>query len=969
MNITEQPAPGLDAEPTSERSSTDAGSSDLSEQKISGFDGGTHSILKQPSLFLSIIVICVAMAACFGKTPGYFWLMTLSLIALTTLFHVIAEKLLIRVNSDFELFSIREGMLTVLFGSVLPGLGLLAYGLFALFNSSHINLFDELGKLVLLLIVPAFNFCVWSAIRRRYLLRPRLTGVMNGFAVGLSASWTVIWLKSAFIAHSADTRFGWMLLLCVSPVLLFSAVCMSVDLHRKTEPKISRIASTFSFLGCLLSVLFVFAPLTRVFYIQSLLSEIFNSTAADRPKLIANLREQATPEDLRPSKYPLSGFALSALLLGNKGLDGGSDNDCDVYFKVTGKPFTEPVKQTKTLQSDADRDSLDPDMQAISSVAGEKILGLSLAKSQMVGNVSASTMTGSVDWSMTFHNSTNCEQEARAIISLPRDAVASPVTLWINGEAREASVASPTKTRAASLAVERRSRDPLLVTMFAPGKILVQCFPVPVNSDTRIRIGFKIALESRDRKTCLLNVPRLVATNFAKPRRHQIQFESSAPFLPGIAGGIISQTADTHTLSGSIRETNDGKSAELPAIAVLRSTPFTAAATFDATSKHYVVESLKETVETAPKKLVVVIDSSASLQSHLTQLRSDLTKVSAIYKPLVYFAGETISGRGDVGVPHPVLWTQAHSILTENTFVGGQDNRLALTEALELASETPQGAVLWIHGPQPLSQDISGASPLDLVHKVCLYDMQVEPGPNQVLHAISVQDPLLMVKRQSIGVDHTITDVAALVKSWTHPEKLLVIQRTPSMNKPDVEIVGDAAASAQVASLWANDEVTRLLASGFERKAVILASDYRLVSAETGAVVLDRIEEFNRKATPSISHRDAARGAVPVLFYNSQSTSALSNGGLFSHVVDPRYGQSSENDAVSYDTMRDILNWVTGLSLLTALVFGFASVRLQKVLSFRVLLGASLKICLIPFAVHMLGSYLINNFGGLGGGL
>ncbi|RTL45140.1 MAG: hypothetical protein EKK48_03535 [Candidatus Melainabacteria bacterium] len=979
MNTTEKPPGELDSAPAPSITPSSlegaAPEQNASEQKISGFDGGTRSLLKQPSLFLCVVLICVAMAACFGKTPNYFWVMTLSLIGLTAAFHLIAEKLLGRANSEFELPSPREGVLTVLFGSVLPGLGLIAYALYSLINSTNFNFFDELGKLTLLLVVPVFNFSVWSSLRRRYLIRPRLTGVMNGFALGLSASWTVIWLKSSFISHAADTKFGWMLLLSLSPVLLFAAVRLSFDLHRKTEPKISRIATTFSFLGCLLSILFVFAPLTRTFYIQSLLSDIFKAPQTEQPALIANLRAQATPEDLRPSKNPVSGFALSSMLFGNRGLDGGSDRERDLFFKVAGKSFNEDATvKNRPGNHDANQpeESADLDTTAVYAAVGSRNIGLSLAKSQMVGNIDSATMTGSLDWSMTFHNSSNEEHEARAVIALPADAVVSRVTLWINGEAREAAFASPARTRAAYESVVKRSRDPLLVTMLAPGKILVQCYPVPINGAMKIRLGFKIALQPGTSNTSTLVFPRLIASNFAQQRRHQIRFLSSSPFADSIAGGVSGREGSAYVLSGTLRERRkeNGTKSHL---SVLRTAPLTAVATFDATARppQYIVQHLKETVKTPPKRLIVVVDSSESMRDHLAEIHSDLAKVSTFLKPLVYFVPEATGANAERAAIRAMSVSQAKAVITSDAFKGGQDNKPVLTEALELAAEAPQGAVLWIHGPQPLTQDLTNAVPLDLVHPVRLYDWQIESGANEILQALSLEDPLRLINREVLGAASSIPDIDALVRSWVQPEKKLFLERVAFTRKPDVSLVENPIASMQVSRLWADGEVRRLLADGFERQALILAAQYRIVSPVTGAVVLDDAEEYRKNKLDPGAYKDAPGGA-PSLLFNPDTTASRSESysGLVGAPVDPRYGQSNEVGQMAdfgYDTMRDISRWVTAFSFLVALIFVIPAVRTRK--SVGELLGAVCTVCGIPLVVHLLGIYLINNFGGLGGGL
>ncbi len=982
MNSIEQPPPAPLSEPLAEPP--------LSETKISGFDCSSPSILKEPSFFLSVVLIFIAMAACFSKAPSlFFWLTTICLIVFAIALHMLAERFLFKSNKELSILSSPlEGLFVVTFGSVLPGLGLLAYGVYAIFNSTHSNVLEETGKLLLLLIVPLFNFSVWSAVRRRYLIRPRLTGVMNGFALGLSASWTAIWLKSAFIAHGADTKFGWMLLLCVSPLLLFSAACLSLDLQRRTEPKISRIATTFSVLGCLLSVMFAFAPMCRTLYVQSLLTKARNATMADKPGLIANLRAQALPEDLRPSKYPVSGFSLSSLLLGDRGLDDGGDSDRDLYFKITGKSFADSnheeagnsnnggnssSDESSSSDGSSSVDAPDAEQSLASSVVGSKVLGLALSKSQMVGNVDAATLTGAIDWSMTMHNSSSSEQEARGVVSLPPNSVVSRVTLWIDGKPREAAFASPTKTEAAYNAVLQRSHDPFLVTLLAPNKVLLQCYPVAATGgEMKVRIGLKLGLKTSDGKLCSMEFPRLLASNFAVPKRNQIRLTSNAPFGQGIAGGVISRTGNNYVLTGIVKDRNS-RSKSKNSVSIVRERNFSSIATLDATAQpsQYIVERLTEITRKVPKRLVVVMDTSSSMRKHLSEIQRDLAEVSTFFKPLVYVIGEKTDDKGETIVVPAVSFAQAQKMISADAFDGGKDNRPALTEALELVSEEPDGAVLWIHGAQPLTQYSSDSSTLDLLHPVRLYDMQIEPGSNQVLQSLSVADPSGFINRESVNKKSSITDAKALVTSWKNPEKQLVMQREISKVKPNLEIVDDPVAAIQVARLWANEQVKRLIAGGFEHQALTMAEKYRLVSPITGAVVLDDIREYLRyQLNPGFFKGAVAAAPLPLMFNPRQPADSYS--ALVGAPVDPRYGQSNEVGQMAdfgYDTMRDISRWITAISLFVALLFGVSAFRSRKAHSLGEIVQTSCKVCAIPLVVHLLGTYLINNFGGLGGGL
>ena len=82
--------------------------------------------------------------------------------------------------------------------------------------------------------------------------------------------------------------------------------------------------------------------------------------------------------------------------------------------------------------------------------------------------------------------------------------------------------------------------------------------------------------------------------------------------------------------------------------------------------------------------------------------------------------------------------------------------------------------------------------------------------------------------------------------------------------------------------------------------------------------------------------------------------------GLVGAPVDPRYGQSNEVGQLAdygYDTARDISRVVTALSTVPS---SLAGMKIAKGLG--VGFGG-------PTAVHLIGTFAINNFGGLGGGL
>jgi len=99
-----------------------------------------------------------------------------------------------------------------------------------------------------------------------------------------------------------------------------------------------------------------------------------------------------------------------------------------------------------------------------------------------------------------------------------------------------------------------------------------------------------------------------------------------------------------------------------------------------------------------------------------------------------------------------------------------------------------------------------------------------------------------------------------------------------------------------------------------------------------------------------------------------------SAGGLTGAPVDPRYGQSNEIEQLAdfgYDTARDCSRFVT---LLSYFVSSYFAVRLiffagiKKITPGLYLRGLLLQYS-IPIFVHSAGTFFINNYGGIGGGL
>ena len=228
--------------------------------------------------------------------------------------------------------------------------------------------------------------------------------------------------------------------------------------------------------------------------------------------------------------WPWVGYGWNGL--GNGLNEGDAHSARRAYFLMTGTPFESvprPLSARRQNQLNG------PDDVAVEEtggyVVGRPVPGLELAASHFVFSTDAQTETGEGTWEMTFANHTDTAQEARADILLPPGATCHAVSLWINGTERPAAFGSPQKVRNAyqEVAVVKR-RDPLLVTMPAPGHLLAQCFPVPARGTMKIKLGITTPLTWRtgtpgSKPQLELATPVLGPVNFDVPDRLTHLFE------------------------------------------------------------------------------------------------------------------------------------------------------------------------------------------------------------------------------------------------------------------------------------------------------------------------------------------------------------------------------------------------------------------------------------------------------------
>jgi hypothetical protein len=208
-----------------------------------------------------------------------------------------------------------------------------------------------------------------------------------------------------------------------------------------------------------------------------------------------------------------------------------------IYYRVTGETFDASIPPERVGVRLVTRDTIDFDRnQGGTEVGGGKLAGLSLASSKLDGSVDADGGVGYMEWTLIFQNDSDVQREARAEVQLPPGGVVSRLTLWVNGEEREAAFAGRSEVRDAyqKVAIQQR-RDPVLVTTAGHDRILVQCFPVPPGKGTmKIRLGITLPLVLEDLSHAKLVLPHFVGKNFrvSVDLKHAVSIQAKTPMWP-----------------------------------------------------------------------------------------------------------------------------------------------------------------------------------------------------------------------------------------------------------------------------------------------------------------------------------------------------------------------------------------------------------------------------------------------------
>ncbi len=768
-----------------------------------------------------------------------------------------------------KILSAVEIFYVISFGIVLPLVALAIEVLFAWCEQSFFDPIPTLLHGLLVAVVPLANLLALLASWGRFQSSRRRILFLNGIAIVVSAFYSVL-----FIPIMPMAVIGIIFLigfLPLAPILsLIAAIrCRSaIPSPAITDPIPSLTVQDGRFYpaGILVGLIVLIAAEIPLTLTEVGLRMATSEDHAHQLRGVRLLRNFANHDRLLAYCYDQrrrSRDLLSMLYSWNEPWVG-PDKVREVYYRVTGQAFNEQEFASYRrlgLMENSRRFNFDFDQGGAS--VGKKLQYVQLSSSQIDGSIDSDAALAYLQWTFEFSNQSLLQAEARAQIALPPGAVVSRVTLWIDGEEREAAFAAKGQARQAYQSVVRRQRDPILVTTAGPDTVLVQLFPVPVGGKIKARIGMTAPLVIRDASEGILRLPFFKQQNFsiADDFQHSLWLESKATMRSDRPHLIFeSGNSGASTLRGKLDDA--GLKSPSNAVLVSRDSQVTEVHTLNNRIK---AESVvrQRLVKRSVKidHLVMVIDGSQSMQDYSDQIADAILKLPESFGLTVIVAGDEISElSAGIDAANFSLPRQLAQRLRDFDFVGGVDNTPALEYAWSVASRYQNSALLWIHGPQPVMLTTVDNLRQNWQRRPKgpeIYDFPVASKVNRIAEALDEKVQFKPVAR----IANLQQDLSYQFALWSGQHQ--------QWNTIRDEIAGsDFKFSGQLISdhllrLWAYDRIQALIAAGTieqRKRAIQIAARYQLVTPVSGAVVLENQQQYDANGLQPVEE-----GTVPTI--------------------------------------------------------------------------------------------------------
>lgn len=799
-------------------------------------------------------------------------------------------------------------MFLVFFGVILPAIALgieLTSGMSA---DIFIDPIPTYWHIALVGLVPIANGLALWMMNRGHADRPTTLILLNGLAMGVSAIYGLIYLPISFAGIMFIPFFG-IGLLPISPIASFVSsivVCYrllrhsqttrpEVELHEQQDEDADMHANQSIALYGRSTSIFRPGPLIAL----SIVAGVGLLLAGEVPALLTehglnlatstvNEKQEYGIQFLRrfSNEQTLAARCLNrrpSSLLQKSAWSGNEEQMREIFFRATGKPLNSIT--VKDDNPTAFRGSWDNGLGG-KDVANQ-VEGLSLTSSRLDTAVDADTSVAYTEWTMQFTNDHVAPNEARAQILLPPGGVVSRLTLWVNGEPREAAFSGTSHVRSAYQKVAvRQQRDPVLVTWKGKDRVLMQCFPVPANGGTmKVRMGITAPVQWKTNQGKFVP-PQIIEQNFAiaESLGHAIWLNGDVP-LTSASRRLVGKSANSqYSLSGLL------PSKEMDETSIfIDQEPSSEEFWVKTEGDDMIYGTLRPERTGLPTQLIVVVDGSKGMRDHLDEIAAGLRMLHSDSKVKLLLAGDDVhdltsflDGERGNGQTSEADAGQLSKAMRQHLSRGGTDNTAAIVQAWDQAGD--QAEIVWIHGSQPINQSHNLALSQRIDNDSVLppiWDFQILPGPNRIMEGFNDR---LDVQRISFA-GKLATDLTSWWKSldertWTVDWKKADLTEVSAETDQQVTLLDQPKAE----DLWAWSHVREVLRdnrrkSAQERRATRdaitqFAAAHHLVTPVSGAVVLETQEQYDQagltpidqqKQTPTLNTPEPAGNLIALI--------------------------------------------------------------------------------------------------------
>ncbi len=761
-----------------------------------------------------------------------------------------------------------RAILVMIFGVVLPSLFLMVFAAACHERISMLLIKHPIETLIeafLALSVPIGNFAVWSAICRKDTRFAMRRGLQNGLAIGGSLLFTIISIAaictgraSIFVGpqmHAFGEGFAVIALVFLAS--MGAGIYLTLQLREMREFQSARLRTVvYSAIGVVLALFGFIGSEAKSMYMRVAEHMAFaGATREEQVHGLTMLRGLNPEQDMRlecadPRTVGLPGLFIPI----------NNSTQQQLYFAAFGKPF---------------RDDRSADLSGFSNdylhrhVVGAMIPELSLVRSGMDGAVNPDSLSSTISWTFVFKNTAYEDKEARAELSLPPGAVISNVTVWQDGQPVSASFAASGKVPTTGNWTDVGHTTPAVVSDLGRGRTLLHCYPVKAQDELKVRLTMIMPLKLDLATEATLALPRFIDTNFSVKGEHQVRLRSPERLSLKLDGLKETQSPTKEkVLSGNLK--NEELSGLGLSVTATRKPTFEPIAVKDPhTPSRYIVQTIKQMPVKLPNHLIVVLDGSQNVKTDLADIKEGLSSLPANVTSSLIVATDASPRLQELQSLATGLPT-----LDQKVFDGGQDNLQAVVKAASTAGETKNGAVLWIHGPQPtLNKELYVMAPY--TQTPAFYELSLDNSVtdgNEFFKNHREIGPFSPVPRNG-SIKH---DLKRFVSKWQPGGIEYVVKLEETISAPK-NTIGSAQQAVELACLSAKEQSQSLIAQGNYHKAAEIAVLHKLVTPVSSAVVLGAREEqpqsaegFVRQGASSVMQQ--ARQQSAEQFNNNRSS-------------------------------------------------------------------------------------------------